>query len=284
MNQVREQQKIFFIGLMLNYLVVAAGILLGAGIFSLVLGQIVLGLVPRWQARARVFHFLAGGTRVAPQTIFWRTLWPSTWRFYLTGVCTYFSLPFTTLICAQVTTLQITASFGFSLQLLLTLHTIASCWQMVKLPSFSALRVAGRIDEIRREFIWRALLGMGTFVFGAVIIMSMESLFMTTIGSKTPLLPYPALQLMCLLVGLDCLIGLHAAVIQTTNLSPHLPGFIAGAVLGILLGYWLGKKFGAAGILEGGIIGQLCFSLWWTLAVCWKDLVRKPRLSSPAYR
>lgn len=283
MKQVREQQKIFFAGLVLNYAIVAAGILLGAGIFALVLGQVVLGLVPRWKARTKVREALAQQSQCPPRQIDWQILWPSTWRFYLTGACTYLSLPFLTLICAQITDLQTTASFGFSLQLLLTLHTVASCWQMVKLPHFSALRVAGRTREIQSEFAWRGALGVATFFLGAIVIIIINDYLPWAIGSQTPLLAWPSLQLMCLLVGFDCLIGLHAAVIQTSNSAPHLPGFLMSALLGVALGYLLGKQFAVTGILVGGIVGQFCSSLWSTLWLCWRDLAHPSPLSRPNY-
>ena len=277
MNHVREQQKIFFIGLVLNYLVVAAGILLGAGIFSLVLGQLVLGLVPRWKARGKVLGLLPPQTTGKAPEISWRILWPSTWRNYLTGVCTYLSLPFSTLLCAQVANLEITASYGLTMQLLLTLHTIASSWQMVKLPHFSALRVAGRTREIVPIFAARAFLGGGTFFVGVVFTVFFSDALPKLLGSQTGLLGFPALQLLCLLVGLDFIIGLHAAVLQTSNLVPHLPVFLGSTVVGVGLGLALGNCFGIVGLLAGGIFGQLSGSLWFVVWSCWRDLVLSPQ-------
>jgi len=279
MNQVREQQKIFFIGLMLNYLVVAAGILLGAGIFSLVLGQIVLGLVPRWKARQKVLALLPSQITGKTPEISWQILWPNTWRNSLIQVCSYLLLPASALTCAATTNLLVTAEYGLTLQMGLMIHGFSACWQAAKYPQVAAMLAAGRVREVGRIVRTRILLTFLTFGAGASTAFYFGPVFLEVIRSKTPFLPSAAFVLLLAAIGVDLWSGSFSALLQATNRTPHLPFFCLAAAVGFPLGFVLGEAYGPGGILGACILAQAAFCVW-TLPGIWLRQLRGIRLSS----
>jgi hypothetical protein len=279
MNHVREQQKIFFIGLVLNYLVVAAGILLGAGIFSLVLGQLVLGLVPRWKARGKVLGLLPPQTTGKAPELSWRILWPSTWRNSLIQACSYLLLPASALTCAATTNLLVTAEYGLTLQMGLMIHGFSACWQAAKYPQLAAMLAAGRVWEVGRIVRTRILLTFLTFGAGAAAAFYLGPLLLEVIRSKTPFLPSAAFVLLLAAIGVDLWSGSFSALLQATNRTPHLPFFCLAAAVGFPLGFVLGGAYGPGGILGACILAQTAFCVW-TLPGIWLRQLRGIRPSS----
>lgn len=262
MHRVREQQRIFFTGLVLNYTIIAVGIPMGAGIFALVLGQLALGLVPRWKARAKVRETISKNISGIAGIISWETLWPTTWRNYLIQLCSYFLLPATALVCAATTSLATTAQYGLSLQLGLVLHGVAASWQAVKMPQIAALLAAGRVQEIENLTRKRLLLTFLTFAFGSFVALACGPLFFERIKSQTPLLPTGAFAILLCAVATDLWSGSFSALLQTTNRAPHLPWFCLASVAGVLLGVLLGHVYGPAGISAACILVQMAFCVW----------------------
>ncbi|MCE9588238.1 MAG: hypothetical protein K8R57_07990 [Verrucomicrobia bacterium] len=84
-DRVRQGQQVFAIGLVLNYALCLGGLLAGAGLYALALGQIALAIYPRWMAsRILKRDFLSKTPSI--QEVSWRDLWPMTWR---SGLCTF---------------------------------------------------------------------------------------------------------------------------------------------------------------------------------------------------
>ena len=282
-NEVRLNQQIFVCGLVVNYLTVLIGLLMGAGLFSPVAGFVLMGLVSRILARAKFNGFTKAdeyGSASRWSSKLLRGLWPTAWR---TGVVTlgiYATVNLATLICSTFLGLKAAASYGLSLQLVLAAVAIASSFIAVKLPLVARMHALGRTNEIGRlifprlRWFWTVYLALAlvTILFGNRVIHEW-------FRSQTSLLPTPLLIALFVVTGLEGHHGVFRELAITAHRNPFaIPVVISGAVIAVF-SVILVPQMGLWGlILVPGIV-QLCFNNWWTVLVG----LRSMRSSAGAY-
>ena len=108
------------------------------------------------------------------------------------------------------------------------------------------------------------LLSLVTFVAGAVVIILVAPLVLGYVGSRTQVLPNGQMMALFVVIGLDLIIGMHAAMMQTGNQVPHLNPFIVSGVLVTLLGWLLGRSYGIYGLIVAVALSQIIYNYWWT--------------------
>ena len=271
-NRVRAYNQFFIIGLFLSYAVSFCGLLAGMGLMALVLGFLILNFTCRWLARRDVLAEIPTKAFKEPKPVSWRELWPMTWRSGVASWAAFLCIQNTTLICSFITDINTTASYGFSLQLALLLHGFSANWLSVKYPLISNLRAQGAMEEVV-SIVWkRMLLSLVTFAVGAVVIIFVAPLVLSYVHSRTQVLPIGQMIALFIVVGLDLIIGMHAAMMQTGNLVPHLNPFIVSGVLVTLLGWSLGRSYGIYGLIAAVALSQLIYNYWWTPWRFWRDL------------
>ncbi len=271
-NRVHAYQRVFIGGLVANYVVALTGLLLGWGIVALVLGQVVLGIWPRWLAGRMFRAEFAIGAVTVPRVTRWHDVWPAAWRTGLANFGSFFSLQGTTLVCAQVLGLAVTASFSLSLQLAITLHSVAAAWLFVKNPEISARLARGELAPARELVRRRMALVLASYAVVAAGAWWGAEPLVRALGSKTPVLGAGAFALMLLVVGCDLFHGMHNTVLQTSNRLPHLWALVAGGVLTTVLGVVLAAKWGVPGLIAAPVLAQLPFTYWRTVRECWRVL------------
>jgi|688.fasta_scaffold05981_8 O-antigen/teichoic acid export membrane protein len=270
-DRVRQGQQIFALGLVLNYLLCVAGLLLGAGLYALALGQVALALVPRFMARRIVTSDFLSVTP-ALQKVSWRDLWPMTWRSGVGAFGSYLSLPVMTLVCAQVVGLADTASYGLSLQLAFMLHGLSATWMAVTWPRMGAMRVSGDYSKIRTLITKRLGLSLLTYLIGGFVAWSIAPGALHLFHSKTQFLGPVPLALLLTVVGVDCFLGLCNAILLTGNHVPHMKVTLLTGVAAVLVAFPLGHYCGIVGIIIAPLCAQALMNLWYTPLLCIKDL------------
>jgi O-antigen/teichoic acid export membrane protein len=270
-DRVKLGQQIFAFGLVLNYVLCVAGIILGAGLYALAVGQIALALVPRFIAR-EIFsrEFLNGA--VETQKVEWRDLWPMTWRSGLGSFGTYLGLPAMTLVCAQFCGLADTAKYGISLQLALMLHALSATWMSVLWPRLGAMRTRREFPQMIQLIISRMGLSLGTYALVAMVAWALAPQVLHQFRSKTDFLPPSILATLLLVVGVDMLVGLFNAILLTGNKIPQLGASLINGFLAIAFAVLLVKNMGILGIVLAPLCAQGCFNLWFSAWLCRKDL------------
>ena len=243
--------------------------------YALAIGQIALALVPRWMAQRVVSRdFLEASPSV--QKIGWRDLWPMTWRSGLCSFGSYLGLSAMTLVCAQYAGLADTARYGLSLQLAMMLQSLSSTWMSVLWPRLGSMRTRREFSEMK-ELVWkRMLLCLGTYVFGGIIVWFLAPQALHLFRSKTDFLPGLLLATLLFVVGLDMVVGLFSAILLTGNRAPQLGAALANGILAVGFAAILSHALGILGIVIAPACAQLCFNLWNTALLCWRDLNPDP--------
>lgn len=270
-NRVRLGQQIFVWALIANYVVVLAGLLLGAGLFAPVAGYLLMGLISRLIAQSKFTALTQAKTYAA--TARWSrellaALWPTAWR---TGVVTlgiYATLNLGTLICAGYLGPRVTASYGLSLQLAAAAVSLATAFVAVKTPLIAQMRTRNANRRIGDIVISRMRMFYATFLMLALAAIFLgEPVLHDLLHSRTPLLPTPILAALLIVVGLEG----HHAIFRELTLTAHynpfaVPVVIAGACV-VLLTLALVRVIGVWALVVAPGIVQLCFNNWWTVLV-----------------
>lgn len=271
-NRVRAYNQVFIISLLVSYAVSFCGLATGMGLTALVLGFLILNFACRWQARRDVLSVIPAAAFTDPQPVTWRELWPMTWRSGVTSWASFLCIQNTTLICSFITDLNTTASYGFSLQLALLLHGFSANWLSVKYPLISNLRIQKAMMEVV-GIVWkRMLLSLITFIAGAVVIIIVAPQVLIYVHSNTQVLATGQMIVLFSIIGLDLIMGMHAAIMQTGNQVPHLSPFVISGILVTLLGWVLGGRYGIYGLISAVALAQVFYNYWWTPWRCWRDL------------
>lgn len=277
-NRVRLYNKSMVAGLLGNYLLALAGLLAGMGILALVAGQLMSSLIPRLVARRAVRAELID---VDPRTIpllSWRELWPTTWRAGILTLCTYLMIGTTTVFCYIFADITTAASYGLTMQMALMLHTTATLWLWVKIPAISAMRAQGDWRAVAEVLRWRLPASLITYAFGAALTVLLAPWVLSQLQSKTQMLARPEMLALLVLIGLDLIVGLHSALLQTGNEVPQVPAFCLSAALTLLLVWPLGTRFQVWGVIGAPFLAQLVVNYWWVPYQFWERLIAGLRM------
>ncbi|MEO8044791.1 MAG: O-unit flippase-like protein [Spartobacteria bacterium] len=270
-NQVRLNQQVFVIGLIVNYLTIAIGLLLGAGLFAPVAGFFLMGAISRGAARYK-FNQFTEAKEHAP-TARWsakllRGLWPTAWRTGIVTLGIFGTLNLGTLICSAFLGLKAAASYGLSMQLVLAAVAIAASFFAVKLPIIAQMHALGKVREIgnlvfpRMRWFWAVYIGLAVFtiVFGERVIHGW-------FHSKTPLLSTPLLIGLFIVTGLEGHHGLFRELAVTAHRNPFAAPVVVSGILIVLFSLLLVPRIGLWGLIVVPGIIQLSFNNWWTVLV-----------------
>lgn len=261
-NAVRQAQQIMAACLVINLLLACAGLLLGWGLWALVVATIVAGFAERIIGRA-VFRNLVPLPRGEFDFSIIRVLWPNAWRTAAVGLGAFAILQANTLICSAFLDLRTTASYGLSLQAVTLLVGISSVWVTLKMPMINRLRVQGRLERIALLFRKRIALAVFTFLFGGIVLLWLGKPLLHLLKTQTQLLPASLLTILLLIQLLEMHHSLYGELVYSENINPFVkPALISGVAV-IILSALLTPRLGVLGMLLASGLVQLCFNNWW---------------------
>ena len=270
-NQVRLNQQIFVWGLIVNYLTIVVGLLLGAGLFAPVAGFFLMGAVSRSGARWKFNHFTKAKEYSAASS--WsskllRGLWPTAWRTGIVTLGIYATLNLGTLICSEFLGLKAAASYGLSMQLVLAAVAIGASFVAVKLPLVAQMHALGRERDIgrlvfpRMRWYWIVYSGLA-----AMAILFGDRVIHGWFHSQTPLLSKTLLTALFVVGALEGHHGIFRELAVTAHRNPFAIPVLASGLLILLLSVLLVPRIGLWGlILVPGIV-QVSFNNWWIVLV-----------------
>lgn len=261
-NAVRQAQRIMAASFLVNFIIAAAGLWLGYRIWALVLGTVGYGFAERFLGRA-VFQRIVPLGRGRFDFVLLRTLWPNAWRTAAVSAGLFLTQQANTLICSAFLGLTTTASYGFTLQVVLFLVALSSVWITTELPLINQWRAQGLLERIARLFRRRIVLALLTFVAGGALLLSLGPTLLALVHPQTPLLPAGVLAVLLLIQLLEMHHSLYAWLVVSENVNPFLlPSLLSGVAI-VLLSLLLTPRLGLWGMLLATGAVQLCFNNWW---------------------
>ncbi len=246
-GRVRESQAAFLWG-GLSYLVTAGALLvLGAGLFSMVVATGVKGWVTREVARRAYLEMLpdAPGMNPTIDRLMLARLWPNARKFAVLSLGAYLVYNGSVLVSSLVMPDEVTASFGLTAQVGLFLQNFSALWLSVKWPQITMLRTQGRLEEMGVLFARRLVCVMGSFVVLGIGLALFGNQLLAWKGTQTRLLPTA-----CLIVYLVYLVQQQfyiqfGLLTFTENVVPYYSLTLYTGLglfgLSVVLTPWLGR-------------------------------------------
>lgn len=266
-NEVRYSEQLIVFGLFIYYIMSAAGLLLGFGLWSLVTANFAMYFSVRWLGHKRVLRLVRRekSSNGKFQFDLLKTLWPNAWRLAGTSLGAYLIINANTLVCTSLLGLDVTASYGLTLQIVILLVTVSRTWLQVKIPVLNQWRFQGRSLDIARLFASRLRLLLLTYILGALAIMALGPTFLHLLHARTELLPTPQLVLFLIISLLEINHASYAALVMTDNRNPFLlPALVSGVFI-VAISLILTPRIGTWGLIISQGLVQLCFNNWWTI-------------------
>jgi O-antigen/teichoic acid export membrane protein len=261
-NAVKAAQQITAVCVAAYFCLAVAGLLLGWGIWAMVIATVVAGLAERLIGRV-VFRRLVSAPAGKFDFSILRVLWPNAWRTAGVGLGAFMIAQANTLICSAFLDLRTTASYGVSLQAVTLLVAISSVWVTSKLPVINHVRADGKVERIAALFRQRIALALLTFAVGAIILLSLGHPLLATLQARTELLPRTLLGTLLVIQLLEMHHSLYGELVYSENVNPFLkPALISGIAI-VIASVLLTPRFGVWGMLLAAGVVQLCFNNWW---------------------
>ena len=186
----------------------------------------------------------------------------------------------TTVSCYAFADIHTAASYGLTMQVALMLHTTSTLWMWVKIPMIGAMRVQGDWRGIEEVLRWRLPASALSYGLGATAVALVAPGILFALHSKTQVLPAPMMLALLVLIGLDVIMGIHSALLQTGNEFPHVRLYVLSTCLTLALLWPLGSRFQVWGVLGAPFLGQLLVNYWWVPAQFWgrfREGIRRQR-------
>ncbi len=279
-NGVRRAQQLLLGSVLINATAVIVGLSNHFGLWALVAGSLGSGLFLRIAGRFSFLQMLGSQyQKAAVRLQLIQRLWPTAWRSGLVSLGGYLVLSFNTLICSAFLSLEITGSYGLSMNILAILASAAALCTQIKMPLVNQLRVRHHIDQIVKLWIGRTRLSIVAYILGGAALLLFGGFGLDRIGANTKFLPPGELALALLIIGLEMHHSLYGALVISENQNPFVKPALLSGVATILLSLFLTARIGVWGMLlaQGGV--QASFNNWWT--VC--RGIRGLGLSTAAY-
>lgn len=249
-------------------------ILLGGGLVAIVSSQAISVLLVRYLSK-RVFYTneITEGLKLADGVDYKNVLsaiTPNAVKVGLTSLGGFVINKSSMFIGSLFVSLEMMASYGITLQLLVVIGMLAGIVTRVYMPKVFQWRVESRMDLIKRTFYWSSVVMLIIFAMSGVVIVLWGDWMLCVLKSSTMLLPTGLLILVFIQHYLEYNHSNAAQYLLSRNEVPFFKASLISAVgVLILLGVfvcWL--DMGVLGMILAPMIVQAVYQNWkWPLEV-----------------
>lgn len=264
-NQVRELQAAQLASGLTYVVSAAVFLMLGWGLFSMVLATALRTVVIRQMCRKVYLSAVEGEVELAGAEVreILRRIWPNARKFGGIMVAGFMVYHANVLICSHFLGNETTASYGLTVQLGNFIVGFSVLWLTVKWPQITMLRTQGRLEEMAVLFARRLALTMLTFVALAAGLMLFGNKVLDWKGTHTRFLEWPYLLVYLLHVGQQHFYAQFGSLAFTENVVPFVKLSLWTGVILIALSVVLVQIIGLWGLLLAPILSTVVASSWY---------------------
>lgn len=253
---------------LVSYPVLWVALFIGAGLLSIPLFQSVRIVASAGWLCIRQRAFLLDQIKFRIPNIaihWWHEVWPMQWKIALSWMSGFFIFQLFNPILFAYFGAVVAGQMGMTLTLTGTLCTVAMSWISTKAPIFGQLIARKEYEALDRLFIRTLLQATIVAVIGGVLLWSTAViLYMSQILYSQRILsplPFALLTIVAVLnvVGLS-----QAAYLRAHKKEPLLLNSIVIGALTAISTYFLGRAYGAMGMVVGYFLLAGFLGLGWT--------------------
>ena len=239
---IKEGQKATVASQLVYIGITYLGLLLGYGIISMSIAYTIIGVI--FRAMSRYYFYREKGvkenisilretTRLIEYRDVFRKMWYNTYKLGIVIFGTYLVQQSNTIICSLFLGLEVTASYGLSLQLFTAVSGFSMILFRSYLPLFNEARVKNDVKNLKRFFSISVVASWVSYISGGIFIVLFGNMAMKLMGSATSLLSPQILMFMLLYLFLEFNHGsIFSTFITTKNEVPFIgPSLVSGIVI-----------------------------------------------------
>lgn len=274
-GMVKKAQQIIIVGQTGRIIASVVFLLLGFGLISLVIGQLVSDILTRMLSY-RAFYDKELKTRLADAAVvkvkdIMKIMAPNASKLgittlggFLVGKLMVFLAP---LFLALSDIALYTATTKQMIDLIVSLGMV---WFGTYVPKITQHRVSDSVEQLKRMYVKSKLILLGVFLVCGAGLIIVGPFLLELIRSNTPLLPTVMILAMLIFAYLDASQSISCALLLTGNEVPYMKSMLYTGIGSILL-FVLFAHYGSLGmwslILAPGI-AQLVYQDWkWNYTV-----------------
>lgn len=271
---IKRVHQIILIGNVVYIILAIVLILLGGGLVAIVSSQAISVLLVRYLSK-RAFYTkeIIDGLSIVDDVDYKGVLsviTPNAVKVGLTSLGGFIINKSSMFIGSLYVSLELMASYGITLQLLVVIGMLAGIVTRVYMPKVFQWRVEGRLDLVKRTFYLSSVVMLFVFVLSGIVIVLWGDWMLGVLKSSTLLLPTGLLLLLFVQYYLEYNHSNAAQYLLSRNEVPFFKASLISAVgVLVLLGVfvvWL--DMGVLGMILAPMIVQALYQNWkWPLEV-----------------
>lgn len=239
-------------------------LLLHHGLFApamVIIGNAVVAGV--WILRHRHLLLLLMRRDPGANKIRWGTeVWPFQWRIAISWLCGYFIFQLYNPVLFAFRGAVVAGQMGMSLSLTNALVSVAIAWLNTKAAPFGSLISRKEYAQLDHLFFQSLRQGISVCVVGAVTVWSLVlALNLLHIPLAHRLLDPLTIGLLLATAPINVITFAEATYLRAHKQEKFLLNSVLGAILVGSSAYFLGKSFGALGIVIGSLLSGLLMGL-----------------------
>lgn len=257
-GHIAAAQKIISFSRLIQFVICIVGVLMGYGVMAMAIGYAIGSIIS--QAASYIVYRSTIGKHIrqaqpARQEGLYKTIWHNTWRLLLVGVCGYCGTQGLSLLTSAYLGLDVTASYGLTLQGFQASGILATVVLQVNIPELSSACARGDTEQQKRVFSKSVVSGWIIMIILGAAVVWLANPVLSLIRANTFVLPVS----MALLTGLIALIERnHYFFIQYLNCKNTVPYVCTEILAGIFI---VTLAFVALRFMIAGLIGMLIMKL-----------------------
>jgi len=236
----------------------------GHGLFAptmMIVGQVVVASVWLFRRRALLLGLLRYKTDV--HRIVWnREVWPFQWRIAVSWICGYFIFQlFIPVLFAYRGAVE-AGQMGMSLSIAGALSAVSVSWVNTKASPFGALIARKRYEELDQIFFKALRHSVAVYAAGAFLVW-VGVMYLNFVDNRLAHRVLSPMLLAFLFLGmlLSVVVNALSVYLRAHKQEKYLLSSILSAILVGCSTYFLGKHYGAAGMVIGYLAIGIMFSL-----------------------
>lgn len=271
---VKRVHQIIFAGNVVYILFAIVLIMMGGGLVAVVSSQAISVLLVRYLSKRAFFtKDVVDNLRVAEGNDYRKILsaiTPNAVKVGLTSLGGFVINKSSVFIGSLFVSLELMASYGITLQLLVVIGMMGGIVSRVYMPKVFQWRVEGRIDLVKKMFYASSVVMLVVFVLSGVIIVLWGNWMLAVLKSSTMLLPTGLLILVFIQYYLEYNHANAAQYLLARNEVPFFKASLVSAlgVIVMLLVFVVWLDLGLLGMILAPTIVQALYQNWkWPLEV-----------------
>lgn len=274
MGYIAEGQKIIAISRCSQLIFCLIGVVTGFGIMGLSVGVLGGGLISGSLSLFYYFRYCKPKFIKNCSLRTWeiiKIIWHNSYKLFLVAMGGYLINQANTILCSTFLGLEVTASYGLSIQAVQAIGIISFVYMQVVIPEISKAKVNADVNK------QKTLLGTASCVFlvldvlgNAAVILFVNNI-LVFIGAKTLILSTPLMILIAITNLLDKHSNIYSQFIVCDNRVPFVKASIFSGVIIVIVSFVLLKTtvWGVFGFVSTQMIVQLAYNNWkWPYVVC----------------